>query len=278
MREYGEEMGSLGWHPGWDGHLLLLYGEETQRRAGVAAWVRRGLQLGAKIFYTEPREQPAAGSLAETLEDEPAALEAMERGQLETVPADPSAYDPAFMTHVVDGALSRGYTSVRWAGDASTARSLIPPARHHVVERATDRLCRSRPLSVLCQYATPEAWHSVDSLVEGHSAGLRCRLFQAVRVDGGLAVAGELDVSNHEHLRELMASTTASRPGEPFVLDLCLVRFVDLAAARALLLGTRDLRDAGRLLLRAPQPQVAELLRLVGVDRMDGIVVEGGTQ
>jgi hypothetical protein len=49
---------------GWDGHLLLVYHEESQRRIGVAAWVRRGLELGAKILYIEPQDDPPGRSLS----------------------------------------------------------------------------------------------------------------------------------------------------------------------------------------------------------------------
>ena len=272
-------MGSHRWRPGWDGHLLLLYDEESQRRAGVAAWVGRGLELGSKILYTELPEEAPASSLRELLRDEPAALEAMERGQLEIVPADRSAYEPAFMAGVVDGALAQGYPSVRWSGDASTAWQLMPRGRHQLVERATDRLCSSRPLSALCQYPAHESRPSVGRLSRSHAAGVKERQFQAAPVEGGLALAGELDATNHEVLRSLLAASAASARGAELLLDLAWVGFLDLAAARALLLGTHDHRNGGGLVrLRSPQPHVTELLQLLAVDRVEGILLEGETQ
>ena len=37
----------------WDGHILLLHGSESERRSGLAAWVRRGLENDEKVIYAE---------------------------------------------------------------------------------------------------------------------------------------------------------------------------------------------------------------------------------
>ena len=265
---------TLGWRPGWDGHLLLFYDEESQRRSGVAAWVRRGLELGSKILYTQPRDDLPDRSLPGLLRDDPDALEAMERGQIQVVPADPSTYDPAFIEATVDGALSEGYPSVRWSGDASTAWSVMPRSRHELIERATDELCTSRPLSVLCQYPTLASRDALGFLSQAHGAGLREQLFQAAPVEGGLAVAGELDATNQKTLRSLLTTATTAPEHDPFVLDLSWVEFLDLPAARALLFGTLDYRSGGgSVRLEAPQPQVAQLIRLLGIDQAEGIQV-----
>ena len=145
-------MKTRGWRPGWDGHLLLFYDEESQRRAGVATWVHRGLKLGSKILCTQPPDDPPDRSLPGLFRDEPDVLEAMERGQIQVIPADALTYDPDFIETIVDEALSEGYPSVRWTGDATTAWDVIPRSRHELVERATDELCTSRPLSVKCEH------------------------------------------------------------------------------------------------------------------------------
>jgi anti-anti-sigma factor len=265
---------SLGWQPGWDGHLLLFYGEESQRRAGVAAWVRRGLDLGSKILYTQPPDDLPDRSLPGLLGDEPQALEAIDRGQIQVVPADRASYDPTFIETVVDGALSEGYPSVRWSGDASTAWDVIPRSRHEFVEQKTDQLCTSRPLSVLCQYSAVECRDAVGFLSRSHGGGLREQLFQAAPVEGGLAIAGELDATNHRILRSLLTTATAAPERDPFVLDLRWLDFLDLPAARALLFGTLDHRKAGgHVRLEAPQPHVAQLIHLLGIDQAEGIVM-----
>jgi anti-anti-sigma factor len=269
-----ENVRSLGWRPGWDGHLLLFYGEESQRRAGVVAWVRRGLEQGSKILYTQPADDLPERSLPGLLRDEPDALEAMERGQIQVVLADPSTYDPAFIETAVDGALSQGYPSVRWSGDASTAWGVIPRSRHELVERATDELCTSRPLSVLCQYPALVGRDAMGFLSQAHGAGLREERFQAAPMEGGLAVAGELDATNQKILRSLLMTATSGSDRDQFVLDLKWLDFLDLPGARALLFGTLDHRSGGgHVLLQAPQPHVAELIHLLGIDQEQGIQV-----
>ncbi len=267
-------MRARGWRPGWDGHLLLFYDEESQRRAGVAAWVSRGLELGSKILYTQPRDEPPERSLPGLVRDDPDALEAMDRGQIEVVPADPSTYEVAFIRAVVDGALSDGYPSVRWAGDASTAWGVMPRSGHELLEQATDELCASLPLSVLCQYSAVERSGAIGFLSRSHGAGLREQKFQAAPVEDGLALAGELDGTNQATLRSVLTAATSEPGRDPFTLDLSRVDFLDLPAARALLFGTLDHRSGGgHVRLEAPQPQVAQLLHLLGIDRETGISV-----
>jgi anti-anti-sigma factor len=238
--------------------------------------VRHGLGLESKILYTQPVGDPPDRSLPGLLADDTDALAAMERGQIQVVTADPSTYDPAFIERLVDGALSEGYPSVRWSGDASTAWDVIPRSRHEVVEQATDELCLSRPLSVLCQYSTRASVDAMDFLSRAHGAGLREQRFQAAPVAGGLAVAGELDATNHRILCSLLtaATTTATGRRDPFVVDLSLVEFLDLPGARALLFGTLDHRSGGgRVRLQSPQPHVAQLIHLLGIDTTEGIDV-----
>ena len=271
-------MKTRGWRPGWDGHVLLFYDEESQRRAGVATWVHRGLTQGAKILCTQPPDDPPDRSLAGLFREEPHVLEAMERGQIQVIPADPSTYDPAFIETVVDEALSEGYPSVRWTGDATTAWDVIPRSRHELVERATDELCTSRPLSVLCQYSAVECGDAIGFLSQSHGGGLREQLFQAAPVEGGLAVAGELDASNQQILISLLTAATAAAGSDPFVLDLRCLDFLDLPGARGLMFGTLDHRSGGgQVRLESPQPHVAQLIHLLGIDQAEGILV-GETQ
>jgi hypothetical protein len=57
-------MRSVDRRPDWDGH----------RRTEVAAWIRRGLAVGAKILYIEPRAGAHVRSLSGLLENQPEAV------------------------------------------------------------------------------------------------------------------------------------------------------------------------------------------------------------
>lgn len=267
---------SLGRQPvGWDGHLLLLHRSESQRRAGVCAWVRRGLELGEKIVYTEPPEQPAGRSLVELLQDEADASVAIERHQIEVVLAHETAYDPAWQAAMVGHALDEGYPSVRWSGEAATAWAVMPRARHAEVERATDALCRSQRLSVMCQYSLSDAGAELADFCAVHGAGVRDGLLTALPFDGGLGVAGEADLSNRDTLGALLSAATSTSEREEFVVELSGLDLLDVGGTRALVRATTSYREGGGLVrLAGARPHVAHLIRLLRVQRLPGLLIE----
>jgi anti-anti-sigma factor len=255
--------------------VLLLHHAESHRRTGVAAWVRRGLEVGAKIFYIQAKDEPPARALPGLLEDQPDAVEAIGRGQIQIIEGDRTAYDPAWQASAVKRALGQGYPSVRWSAEAATAWTVMPRRRHADIERATDRLCRSHPVSVMCQYSVRESVEALRLVTMAHGAGLRERMFQAVPFDGGLAFAGELDVSNQGILRCLLMAGTGATERDPFVVDLQELDFMDVGGTRMLLSGSFAYRSrGGHVVLRGPQPHVGRLMSMLGVTRTPGIRME----
>lgn len=260
--------------PDWDGHLLLLYRAEAQRRDGVAAWVKRGLELRSKILYTEPPHRPPERSLRGLLADRDDARAALDSGQIEVVVADEASYDPAWQLGVVEEALDQGYPSVRWSGEASTAWTLMPRERHADIEDATEQLCRSLPVSVMCQYAVPRSMEDLRRVSNAHGAGIRERLLHASLFPGGLVVAGEVDRSNHDIVVSLLSTATANGHDE-LVLDLSELEFLDVGAARSLVSGTARYRERGGFVrLEVSGPPVDSVIRMLGVDRAPGVLLE----
>ncbi|MGH3330405.1 MAG: MEDS domain-containing protein, partial [Nocardioidaceae bacterium] len=231
---------------GWDGHLVLVHHNEAQRRIGVAAWVDRGLDLGAKVLYTEPPSEPAERSFMSLLVEQNVDVgEAKERGQLEVFSADAKAYDPAWQASVVAAALAEGYPSVRWSGEADTAWGVMSPAAHADVEWATDELCHVEPVSILCQYSTRLSLETLQTVCAMHGDGVRESLLHTSPVPGGIALAGEVDASNEKVLRSaLLAATSAAEQGS-LVLEMGSLHFLDVRGARSLLTGTSAYRCGG---------------------------------
>jgi anti-anti-sigma factor len=263
----------------WDGHLLLVHEGEPQRRAGVTAWTRRGLELGAKILYIEPPDEPPERSYVGVLGEGGVDADVLvEHGQLQVFSADDDrVYDAAWQTSVIDDALSDGYPTVRMSGEARTAWSLMPAMVHAGIERATDELCHALPVSVLCQYPSDLTEAALQDACDMHRDGLREALVQTCPTPGGMAVAGEIDHSNARIVHSALAAATATRPegAAPFIVGLGAVDFLDVAGARALLTGTTPYRARGGMVrvldIQAP---VGRLLRLLGVDRFDGVSLE----
>jgi anti-anti-sigma factor len=262
----------------WDGHLLLVHDNEQQRRAGVAAWVRRGLQVGAKVFYIEPVDVLPDRSLLGVLKAEQVCTDAaVDRGQVQVLPAERETFSAAFMERAIDDALAAGYPTVRWSGEAETAWGVISRAAHADLEWATDELCHRSPVSVLCQYSAGMTQATLQTVCAMHGDGVRESLLHTSPLPGGIAIAGEVDVSNEAILRSsLLAARSAGVGRGLFVVDLRRLDFLDVAGARALLAATSAHRsNGGKVLLRAAQPQVDRILRLLGLHQAPGSVLEG---
>jgi anti-anti-sigma factor len=262
----------------WDGHLLLVHGSEQQRRAGVVAWVRRGLELGAKILYVEPVDVPAERSLMQVLRTSNIDVrEAVGRGQLQVLPPDGEAYNTGLRARSVDDALAEGYPAVRCSREATTAWGGMSSIAHAHLERETDELCRTRPLSILCQYSASLAPATLQSAFAMHGGGVRESQLSAWPVPGGIALAGEVDVCNEAVLRSsLTAAVSAEVGGGCFVVDLSRLSFLDVSGVRALLKGTSAYRlNGGTVLLRAAQPPVDRILTLLEINREQGCMLQG---
>jgi anti-sigma B factor antagonist len=83
-----------------------------------------------------------------------------------------------------------------------------------------------------------------------------------------IVLAGEADLTTAGELRQVLAV----QPGCPtprVVVDLCGLRFADVAAVRELIRGHKAItRQGGTMELTRPQPAVARILSLLGVDQV----------
>jgi len=262
----------------WDGHLVLVHESERQRRVGVAAWVRRGLDLNAKILYIERPDEPVSRSVRSVLRDHRVDVDdAVARGQLQVFCADDErVFDATWQTGVLRRALADGYSTVRWADEAMTAWTVMQPEKHASLEWATDERCRSRQVSVLCQYPFDLMEATMQTVCAMHGDGVCGSLVRTSPVHGGLAVVGEVDWSNARLLHSALAAASVVTPGRdgPFVLDLGELTFIDVAGIRAIVSGTSAYRaTGGTVILRAVRPSVSRLLELLEVDDVRGIAV-----
>jgi anti-anti-sigma factor len=92
------------------------------------------------------------------------------------------------------------------------------------------------------------------------------------RSGAGVWVHGEIDLSNTPVFQRALAG---GADGEPALLDLTGVDFMDSSALAVLLTAATD-AEPGRPLVVRPSAFVGRLLRLTGIDRHEGIVVDAG--
>lgn len=82
-----------------------------------------------------------------------------------------------------------------------------------------------------------------------------------------IVLAGEADMTGARQLDALITSQLAAGASE-LTIDLSGLRFADSAASRVLALAARTLTErGGSLVVLDPQPSVARVLALLGVDQ-----------
>lgn len=256
--------------------MLLLYEAESERRAGLAAWVRRGLERGEKVIYADG---PVASqdSLVAVLEATGLDTGAARRdGRLAVLPLE-EFYPPAGQDGVVERALAEGFSAVRMSAEATAALTLLAPDDYLRTERTMDLLCRTRPVSAMCQYARAAmTGPALRATVEAHVIGVRQTRFATGDIGHGLVLRGEIDLVNADVFAAVVATAT-SRGGGPVWLDLAAVDFLDVAACRALLTASGDFRaKGGQLVLVAPPLEVERTMRLLGLAAEPGVHLLGG--
>jgi hypothetical protein len=178
---------------GWDGHLLLLHQTEPERHVELAAWVRRGLKRDEKILYTQLEDEPSARSILTVLANQNVDIDdALRRKQLQLLPLH-EFYAPQGQLQLVKKALAEGYRAVRMSAEAKAALSILPRANHLEIEASMEHLCRTHPVSALCQY--DRAMLTDDRLREvasSHVRGVRASQLHTGGQADALLLAGEL--------------------------------------------------------------------------------------
>jgi anti-anti-sigma factor len=262
--------------PGWDGHLLLLHWSEPERRSGLAAWIRRGLENDEKVIFAEADAETPRRSVRSVLQDNGIdVVAATAEGRLCVLPLA-EFYPPGGQAEIVEKALAEGYRAVRMSAEARAARAVLSERAYAAYERDMDRLCRRLPLSALCQYDREyAAGPRLVDIAEAHVDGIRERQLDIGGSNGELTLAGEVDLSN-EDLLECALRAATNKAAATFWLDLSRVTFLGAGGCRALLVGTRHFRhQGGYVLLVACPPSIERMLRLLGFDRVTGLELVG---
>jgi anti-anti-sigma factor len=253
---------------GWDGHLLLLHQTEPERHVELAAWVRRGLQRDEKVLYTQLDDEPPARSILTLLANQGINIsDAIRRKQFELLPIG-EFYPPGGQQKLIESALTDGYRAVRVSAEAAAALSILPKAVHNDIERKMDEICRTYPVSALCQY--DRAMLTDDRLrevVSTHVSGVRTSHMHMGTQADVLVLAGELDAATSDLVAEVLRAA-GTQAQAVLRLDLTRVTFLSVVAARALVEGTQAFRDSGgRVLLLDPPSDIEWYIRALGVDQ-----------
>ncbi|MFY1670113.1 MEDS domain-containing protein [Plantactinospora sp. WMMB334] len=259
------------------GHVCWAYDDPAVFEHRARHFLAEGLAAGERVWYV------ATGSperVVERLRGSAGFSDALRRGAAQVVTLNETypggVVDPLGQLQryaaATDEAVAAGYAGLRVAADATplvrTSAQLAAFARY---EHAVDRYMRIRPLSAMCGYHRAElgdrtvaalaCLHPVNNVAE-----VLFRLYACAPGDGAAALAGELDVFNHEQFATALEHADLSPVGGELVVGAgelrfidhhCLTRLRDYAGGRAATAVLRTRRTAATRLV--------ELLGLTGL-------------
>lgn len=259
-----------------DGHLLMLFDDEEQRCAGLAAWVREGLVRGEQVALGDAAG-PAGESVEEVLASHGVAVgSVVHDGSLRLLPLE-TFYSVGGQARLLKEALAAGFTGYRVAAQAATALSLMPPEDYADFEQALENLTRTRPVAAMCQYDRGRTTGPrLDQAMSAHPHALDEGQLSVRCAPGWLKLEGEVDRDNADVLNAVVRMARPATPGNTVHVDLRGLSFLDVAGLRAMVTASLPLRAAGIVvLLLAPQPGIAMMLSILGIERLPGMQVVG---
>jgi len=262
-------------------HACLTFTDADERLDIVAAFVRDGLGEGAKVVCLTDLLAP--DDLSRELAERGLAVgESMHTGQLEVVPStdafiETGSFDSGRvidrLRQRIDKADGLGYPALRIAADMGWALRPVAGVENLIdYEWQLTRLLAGSRATAVCQYdrqgfdavtlAGLSAVHTraVAAVTYHDDAVLRiCRQ----HIPPGVRVAGELDYRGLTALNNALAETL--RLDSHVFLNLAQLRFIDVAAAGAMLQAAVGLQNGQRMTMVC-RPPVGRLLRALGAE------------
>lgn len=261
-----------------NGHLCWAYDDSAGFDSRARDFLAAGLSSGEQVWYVTP-DHPASAverlrgirGLQEALHREAARVVPVNAAYAHGGPIDPWAQVRAYAAATED-ALAAGYTGFRVVADATshvrTPAQLDAFARY---EHLIDRYMLAQPMSALCAYDRITLGDSVIAQLacmhpETNADEVLFRLHACHLSDGQAALAGELDLSNHELFSTALERADLRPAGNKLVLEAAHLRFIDHRSLMHLQRLARS-RDAA-VILRAPRSTAARLVELLDLPQV----------
>lgn len=267
------------------GHYCVSFETDTARACAAAAFVRAGLRADDKVVYLAhagPERVPGSLAARRVNPDPHVAsgrLVVHEAWRMRLSAKTDRVLD--LLHGLLDEALGQGYSRLRLIQELSGLIGTALPAEALAdLETAITSWMSGRPALALCQYdgrryapdqlAAAERPHTASLTAEPqHEDGLL--RIQRTRLPPGLALIGEIDITNRAALADSLASLVDA--GGDIHVDISELAFIDADAAELLIDTAADLRPAGRaLVLDGPRHGLRRLLAL-SRDLPDNLVV-----
>jgi anti-anti-sigma regulatory factor len=258
-------------------HVCWSYDDPGDFHTRAREFLADGLAAGERVLYVAP-DSPA--SLVERLGDMPGLHDALRREAAQVVPLNATysdgVVDPAAQVGVfavaTEEALAAGYTGLRVVADVtSLVRSSAQLDAFARYEYQIDRYMRMQPLSGMCAFDRLELGDRVVATLacmhpETNLADALFRLYACSPADGCVALAGELDASNHELFSAALEWADPRPVDGNVVVQATQLRFIDHRGLMHLQEYARQ-RDATAI-LRTSRSAAARLVGLLDLSRV----------
>ncbi|MEU4422400.1 MEDS domain-containing protein [Actinoplanes sp. NPDC024001] len=272
-------------------HACVVFENDDCRNRALAAYIRAGLRRQHRILYYGDGSRQIEDALAGQGTDPQPALAA---GQLQMATAettylaaghfDPEATIDGWRTASAD-AMAAGYHGLRAVGDMSWGATAIPGAdRLPWYEANVNRVFADGFAMGICLYdrrlfsdadLRRVCWSHLATVESGIDPRV-VPLLRAIRTTrpAGIRLLGEADLSNRQALRAILEHLVDDTPstGEPLVVDISELQYIDGATVRMLL--DTAARAADRLRVVGCSPHMQRLLTFNGAAASTGLIVE----
>jgi hypothetical protein len=206
------------------GHVCWSFDDPAGFDARARDFLTGGLAAGEQVWYVSPEHPDVSIARLQDLDGFP---EALHRGAAKIV-----ALDAAYASgRVIDPrAQVRAYTA---ATDAtSLVRTSAQLEAFTRYEHLIDRYMRTRPMTALCAYDRVALGDAAIAQLacmhpETNADDVLFRLHAADPGEGCAALAGELDITNHELFATALDRAELSPVGGELVLQAADLRFID---------------------------------------------------
>jgi anti-anti-sigma factor len=275
-------------------HVCQTYDGDQGLREATCDFVRTGLAAGDVVVYVTGSDEATVVSY---LTDAGIAAEdAVRTGQLQLVPLGAITPDAdGSRTAALAAELVPILTAYESGGDASLRvcseiSALVGDESLEAMierEQLAGELSVSLPMIVMCLYDRRLLEEDRRSRVEElhHAVVVRGDADEVLyddpilsitrRPDGGLRVAGEVDISNGTRLGDVLGTALADDTDRELRVDLADLGFIDVAGLRHIV-GAARRHPHRQLVMEAPSADLRRLLNLSGWSSEPSIVVEVG--
>lgn len=255
------------------GHICWAYDDPAAFDARARAFLADGLTSGEQVWYITPGQRADA---IERLRGLAGFQDALDRGAARVVPLD-ATYDaggpidpPAQVrayAAATEHALASGYAGLRVVADVAllvrTPAQLDAFTRY---EHLIDRYMLTHPMSALCAYDRRELGDRVIAELacmhpQTNALDVLFQLHACEPTAGCAALAGELDLSNHELFSTALERADLRPTDGRLVVEATHLRYIDHRSLMHLQHLAR--RRHATVVLRASRSAAARLVELL---------------